>query len=66
VVCGGMSILICKNAITFLELELVHHFIDGTGIGSSTTATNATTALYCTRSRSGTASSTVQLSDTGS
>jgi hypothetical protein len=60
---------ICENALTFLDLELVHHFIDGTGIGSSTAATNATTAVYRTRFHSGTAgtaSPTVQLSDTGS
>jgi hypothetical protein len=37
------------NTLIFLDLRLVHHFIDDTGIGSSTTA------LYCTRPRSGTA-----------
>jgi hypothetical protein len=37
----GMSMSICEKTTTliFLDLQLVHHFIDGTGIGSSTTAT---------------------------
>jgi uncharacterized membrane protein (DUF373 family) len=41
-----MSMSVCEKTTTliFFYLELVHHFIDGTGIGSSTTATNATTA----------------------
>jgi hypothetical protein len=53
---GGMSMSICEKTTTliFLDLELVHHFINGT-------ATNATTALYCTRSCSSTV--LVQLSN---
>jgi hypothetical protein len=48
--CGGMSLSICDKTTTliFLDCELVHHFIDGTGIGSSTTAFNAAAPLYCT------------------
>jgi hypothetical protein len=36
----GMLMSICKKTTTliFLDLELVHHFNDGTSIGSSTTA----------------------------
>jgi hypothetical protein len=35
-----MSMSICEETTTLLfhYFELVHHFIDGTGIGSSTTA----------------------------
>jgi hypothetical protein len=33
------------NTLIFLDLQLVPHFIDGTGIGSSTTDINATTFL---------------------
>jgi hypothetical protein len=37
--CGGMSMSVCEktNTLIFLDLHLVHHFIDGTCIGSSTT-----------------------------
>jgi hypothetical protein len=40
-----MSISICVKTTTliFLDLQLVHHFIDGTCIGSSATIISATT-----------------------
>jgi hypothetical protein len=42
-----MWMSVCEKTTTliFLDLQLVHHFIDGTCIGSSTTAINATTFL---------------------
>jgi hypothetical protein len=48
---------ICEKTTTLIlfDLQLVHNFTDGTGIGSSTTSVNVTTALYCTHSLSGTA-----------
>jgi hypothetical protein len=50
-----MSVCEKTTTLIFLDLQLVHHFIDGADIRSSTTVTNITTDLYCTRSPSGTA-----------
>jgi hypothetical protein len=45
-----MLVSVCKNATTliFLDFQLVHHFVDGTSIDSTTSAE------YCIHSGSGT------------